>query len=154
MVYCKDLSFGKIYFWLFLKAANLRKRILTNSWNKTINKEHTTWVQEHALHSRGTRVHPRFFSSGVHVCSIFSFQSKCFVDHCLSFCPFSFSHCNACPSLIYKFWLPIRYLQTFITNSKQIIILPTLFTCYLISSSIPSIVSIKAERIKISLNIW
>ena len=95
MVYCKDLSLGKIYFWLFLKASNLRKRILTNSGNKTINKEHTTWVQEHVLHSLGTGVHPRFFSSGVHVCSIFSFQSKCFVDHCLSFCPFSFSHCNA-----------------------------------------------------------
>ena len=28
-----------------------------------------------------------------------------FVDHCLSFCPFSFGHCFVCPSLIYGFWL-------------------------------------------------
>jgi hypothetical protein len=29
----------------------------------------------------------------------------CFVDRCLSFCPFSFVHCVVCPS-IYGFWLP------------------------------------------------
>ena len=29
----------------------------------------------------------------------------CFVDHCLSFCSFSFGHCVFCPS-IYGFWLP------------------------------------------------
>ena len=26
----------------------------------------------------------------------------CFVDHCLSFCPFSFSHCVVCSSLILR----------------------------------------------------
>jgi len=36
----------------------------------------------------------------------------CFVDHCLSFCPSSFGHCNVCPSSIYGFWLPVWYLQT------------------------------------------
>ena len=36
----------------------------------------------------------------------------CFVDHCLSFCPFSFGHCVVCSSLIYGFWLPLWYLQT------------------------------------------
>ena len=36
----------------------------------------------------------------------------CFVDRCLSFCPFSFGHCVVCPSLIYGFWLPLWYLQT------------------------------------------
>jgi len=36
----------------------------------------------------------------------------CFVDYCLSFCPFSFGHCVVCPSLIYGFWLPLWYLQT------------------------------------------
>ena len=32
----------------------------------------------------------------------------CFVDRCLSFCPFSFGHRVVCPSSIYGFW----YLQT------------------------------------------
>ena len=27
----------------------------------------------------------------------------CFVDRCLSFCPFSFGHCVVCPSLMYGF---------------------------------------------------
>ena len=36
----------------------------------------------------------------------------CFVDHCLSFCPFSSGHCVVCPSSIYGFWLPLWYLQT------------------------------------------
>ena len=35
----------------------------------------------------------------------------CFVDRCLSFCPFSFSHCVVCSS-IYEFSLPLWYLQT------------------------------------------
>jgi len=33
----------------------------------------------------------------------------CFVDRCLSFCPFSFVHCVVCPS-IYGFWLLLWYL--------------------------------------------
>jgi hypothetical protein len=36
----------------------------------------------------------------------------CFVNRCLSFCPFSFGHCIVCPSSIYRFWLPLWYLQT------------------------------------------
>ena len=36
----------------------------------------------------------------------------CFVDRCLSFCTFSFSHCVVCSSSIYGFWLPLWYLQT------------------------------------------
>ena len=36
----------------------------------------------------------------------------CFVDHCWSFCPFSFGHCVVCPSSIYGFRLPCWYLQT------------------------------------------
>ena len=35
----------------------------------------------------------------------------CFVDRCLSFCPFSFGHCVVCFSSIYGFWLPLWYLQ-------------------------------------------
>jgi hypothetical protein len=36
----------------------------------------------------------------------------CFVDRCLSFCTFSFAHCVVCSSLIYRFVLPLWYLQT------------------------------------------
>jgi hypothetical protein len=35
----------------------------------------------------------------------------CFVDRCLS-CTFSFGHCVVCSSSIYRFWLPLWYLQT------------------------------------------
>ena len=31
----------------------------------------------------------------------------CFVDRCLSFCPFSFGHCIVCPSSICGFWLSL-----------------------------------------------
>jgi hypothetical protein len=33
----------------------------------------------------------------------------CFVDGCLSFCPFYFGHCIVCPS-IYGFWLQLWYI--------------------------------------------
>jgi hypothetical protein len=36
----------------------------------------------------------------------------CFVDRCLSFCPFCFGHCVVCSSSIYGFWLPLGYCQT------------------------------------------
>ena len=35
----------------------------------------------------------------------------CFIDHCLSFCPFSFVHCVVCSSSKYGFWLPLWYLR-------------------------------------------
>jgi hypothetical protein len=34
-----------------------------------------------------------------------------FVDHCLSFCPFSFGHCIVCSSSIYGVWIPLWYLH-------------------------------------------
>ena len=52
---------------------------------------------------------PSIFS-GVHVTRSL-FLCICFVDHCLSFCTFSFGHCVVCSS-IYGFWLPLWYLQT------------------------------------------
>jgi hypothetical protein len=36
----------------------------------------------------------------------------CFIDRCLSFCPFSFGHCVVCFSSVYRFWLPLWCLQT------------------------------------------
>ena len=41
--------------------------------------------------------------SGVRV-TRFLVSCVCFIDRCLSFCPFSF--CVVCPSSIYEFWLP------------------------------------------------
>jgi hypothetical protein len=38
--------------------------------------------------------------------------SVCVINHCLSFCPFSFGHCVVCSSSTYGFWLPLWYLQT------------------------------------------
>ena len=39
----------------------------------------------------------------------------CFVDRCLSFCPFSFGHCIVCP-LIYGFWLPLWFFKTLLIS--------------------------------------
>jgi hypothetical protein len=36
-----------------------------------------------------------------------------FVDHCLSFCPFSFAHCVVCTPSIYGFWLPFGIFKLF-----------------------------------------
>ena len=49
--------------------------------------------------------------SGVHVTRSLVLYA-CFVDRCLSFCTFSFGHCVVCSSSIYRFWLPLWYLQT------------------------------------------
>ena len=46
-------------------------------------------------------------------CSTFSVLCSIlyFVDHCFSFCPFSFGHCIVCP-VKYSFWfIPLLYLQ-------------------------------------------
>jgi hypothetical protein len=40
--------------------------------------------------------------SGVHVTQSLVL-CVCFVDHCMSFCPFSFGHCVVCPASIYGF---------------------------------------------------
>ena len=51
----------------------------------------------------------------------FSFMCICFVDRCLSFCPFSFGHCGVCSSLIYGFWLSLWYLQTLLERTWWIL---------------------------------
>ena len=40
----------------------------------------------------------------------------CFIDHCLSFCAFTFGHCVVCSSSIYGFWLTLWYLQTLLID--------------------------------------
>ena len=42
----------------------------------------------------------------------------CFVDRFLFFCTFSFGHCVVCSS-IYRFWLPLWYLQTLLKHDSQ-----------------------------------
>jgi hypothetical protein len=42
----------------------------------------------------------------------------CFVDRFLFFCTFSFDHCVVCSS-IYRFWLPLWYLQTLLKHDSQ-----------------------------------
>jgi hypothetical protein len=39
----------------------------------------------------------------------------CFLDRFFSFYTFSFGHCVVCSSSIYRFWLPLWYLQTLLT---------------------------------------
>jgi hypothetical protein len=43
----------------------------------------------------------------------------CFVDRCLSFCPFTFGHCVVCSFSIYGFWLPLCYLQTLLSELSK-----------------------------------
>ena len=66
-----------------------------------------------AYHSRASQFIPGF--DGVRVTrSLVLFV--CFVNRCLSFCPFAFGHCVVCYSSIYGFWLPLWYLQTLDTT--------------------------------------
>ena len=46
----------------------------------------------------------------------------CFVDRCLSFCTFSFDHCVVCSS-IYRFWLPLWYLQTLLASVSTVVLI-------------------------------
>ena len=50
-------------------------------------------------------------SSGVHVTRSLAL-CVCFVNRCLSFCPFSFGYYVVYSSSMYGFWLPLWYLQT------------------------------------------
>ena len=51
----------------------------------------------------------------------------CFVDRCLSFGTFSFGHCVICSSSIYRFWLPLWYLQTLLNSSNMTCLINFLF---------------------------
>ena len=53
----------------------------------------------------------------------------CFADWCLSFCTFSVAHCIVCP-LIYRFWLPLWYLQTLVHTVRFFVIYNDLHKIY------------------------
>jgi hypothetical protein len=46
----------------------------------------------------------------------------CFVDRCLSFCPFSFGHFVVCPSSIYGFWLPFGIFKLILNNCASVLL--------------------------------
>ena len=43
------------------------------------------------------------------------------MNHCVCDCPFCVSNCIVWPSSIYGRWLPLRYLQTFITLHEHLV---------------------------------
>jgi hypothetical protein len=67
---------------------------------------------------RSTSVHPGF--SGVRITRS-SVLCVCFVERCISLCPFSFDHCVVCAASIYGFWLPLWYLQTILTIYRKLV---------------------------------
>jgi hypothetical protein len=48
----------------------------------------------------------------------------CFVDSCLSFCPFSFGNCVVCPSFIYGFWLHLGIFKLFFLLFFYFVLMP------------------------------
>ena len=62
------------------------------------------------------RSSPPVFSGGCVTCA-------CFVDRCLSFCPFSFGHCVVCSSIMYRFWLSLWYLKTLLSVLYLILVI-------------------------------
>jgi hypothetical protein len=97
---------------------------------------HYNWNHSHQTYSTGLRrasescsLHTRHhmsYVSGVRVIRSLGL-CVCFVDCCLSFCPFSFDHCVVCSSLIYGFWLPLWYLQTLLRSNVYAPMLPSGF---------------------------
>jgi hypothetical protein len=61
---------------------------------------------------------PPTSSTCVHPIVVVGFVLLDLVDHCLSFCPFSFGHCVVCCSSNYGFWIPLWYLQTLLSTNK------------------------------------
>jgi len=53
----------------------------------------------------------------------------CFVDRCLSFCPFSFGHFVVCSSSIYGLLLPHWYLQTLLVKFVCLIVWHDVLRC-------------------------
>ena len=75
------------------------------------------------------------FDGQIHCQSLSLVWCFCFVDHCLSFCTFSFGHCVVSSS-IYGFLLPLWYLQTLL-NQNEINRYESLFnTAYVVSQNI------------------
>ena len=55
------------------------------------------------------------FTPGFRMVRVARLSVYCFVDRCMSICPFSFGHCVVCPPSTYGFLLPLCYLKTVYT---------------------------------------
>ena len=105
-----------------LKTNEDTKAVITNHKSKkdrqyNNQKDKQTWV---ALVEQELLILPEHLSSppvfsGVRVTRSLAL-CVCFVDRCLSFCTFSFGHWVVCSSSNYGFWIPLWYLQTFLTK--------------------------------------
>ena len=88
----------------------------------TFRSRLTRWVplveQELLILPKHIRSPPVF--SGVCVTRSIVF-CVCFIDRCLSLCTFSCGHCIVCSSSIYRFWLPLWYLQTLLRPNQSIV---------------------------------
>jgi hypothetical protein len=85
----------------------------------------------------------------------------CFVDRCLSFCPFSFGHCVVCSSSIYRFWLPpfgrvkVTFVSVFVYNELYIIMLIRIYFIFLRSTLFVYCISlIMSFRAQFMLIVW
>jgi hypothetical protein len=101
------LKLTRHYHEIFLK-------LTLNTHNQTIR---TTQVEQELLTLPEHLSSPPVFS-GVRVTRSLVL-CVCFVDRCLSFCLFSFGHCVVCSSSIYRFWLPLWYLQTLLNYLRN-----------------------------------
>ena len=96
--------------WLILgNAVKQMMRLTVTWWVSHVEQELLTPLEHLIMNS------PLVFSG---VCVA---QSLVF---CVMFCRslfvlFSFGKCNVCPSSIYSFWLPLWYLQTFLSERLQ-----------------------------------
>jgi len=73
------------------------------SWHMPLVEQELLTLPEHL------NLPPAF--SGVHVTQSLVL-CVCFLDRCFFFCPFSFGRYVVCSSLLFRFWLPLWYLQT------------------------------------------
>jgi len=85
--------------------------LITGFVSKLTRRVPLVWAGT-AYHSRAPTFTPVF--SGVRVTRSLVLY-VCFVESCLSFCPFSFGHCVVSSS-IYGFLLPLWYLQALLTR--------------------------------------
>jgi hypothetical protein len=96
-----DFHFDEIILWEIHSRKNT-SRSFPHSWLITGFVNRLTW-QELLTIPEHLSSPPLF--SGVHATRSLVL-CVCFVNHCLSFCTFSFGHCVVCSSSIYRFWLP------------------------------------------------
>jgi hypothetical protein len=110
-------------------SSNFQSQIYTSLRHRLITGVVTRLTRQAPLVEKELLIFPEHLSSPRFLVGFVSvtrslFSWVCFVDRCLSFCPFPFGHCVVCPSSIYGFWLPLWYLQGFIYSGISYYINP------------------------------